>query len=48
MIAWTRDLYAEPELIRLVGVDHLFHGKLTLFRMTLLGTLEGWDDQEDR
>ena len=45
---WVGGLPVEPELVRLAGVDHFFHGKLKLLRETLLRTLEGWDDQEDR
>ncbi len=38
--AWVEELAPGPELILLPGVDHFFHGNLTLLRQTIVGRLE--------
>jgi len=40
--AWAASFEAPPELVRMPGVDHFFHGKLTLLRETLLERTGGW------
>lgn len=35
--AWARELEPPPELVLLPGVDHFFHGRLTLLRDTVIG-----------
>jgi hypothetical protein len=37
--AWVAELAPGPELIVLPGVDHFFHGNLTLLRQTIVGRL---------
>jgi alpha/beta superfamily hydrolase len=39
--AWVEELGAGPELVVLPGVDHFFHGNLTLLRQTLVARLGG-------
>ena len=39
--AWVEELGPGPELVVLPGVDHFFHGNLTLLRQTLVERLGG-------
>jgi alpha/beta superfamily hydrolase len=39
--AWVAELGPGPELVVLPGVDHFFHGNLTLLRQTLVDRLGG-------
>jgi len=39
--AWAEELGPGPELVVLPGVDHFFHGNLTLLRQTLVARLSG-------
>jgi hypothetical protein len=39
--AWVAELGPGPELVVLPGVDHFFHGSLTLLRQTLVKRLGG-------
>lgn len=38
-VAWVNRLAPGPELVVLPGVDHFFHGKLTLLKETVTGAL---------
>lgn len=38
--AWVAELGPGPELVILAGVDHFFHGNLTLLRQTIVGRLQ--------
>ncbi len=40
VVAWVNQLQPGPELVILPGVDHFFHGRLTLLRETLVTHLE--------
>jgi alpha/beta superfamily hydrolase len=39
--AWATELGPGPELVVLPGVDHFFHGKLTLLRQTIVAWFRG-------
>lgn len=47
VVKWIDGLERKPELIILPGVEHFFHGRLTLLRQTLVERLGG-DIQDDR
>ena len=36
VVAWARPLNPQPDLVLLPGVDHFFHGRLTLLRDTVV------------
>ncbi|HHQ14023.1 MAG TPA: alpha/beta hydrolase [Chromatiales bacterium] len=40
VVSWVNQLEPGPELVVLPGVDHFFHGRLSLLRETLLSHLE--------
>lgn len=47
VVNWVESLERQPELVILPGVEHFFHGRLTLLRQTLVERLGG-DRQYDR
>ncbi|MEJ2601921.1 MAG: alpha/beta hydrolase [Gammaproteobacteria bacterium] len=47
VVAWVNELAPGPELLLLPGVDHFFHGKLTVLREQLLDWLRSGGADQD-
>jgi alpha/beta superfamily hydrolase len=47
VVAWVNELAPGPELLLLPGVDHFFHGKLTVLREQLLDWLRSGSADQD-